>query len=258
MKDIPVALQVYTVRDELAKDYGKTLENVRGIGYENIEIGGFGAFNTNEWNKIVRRLEFGEIVSTGFEIDMYEQSLNPIMEFCLGAGIKRLVVPYLREERRSSEEGYKRVADTLNQIGLKCSEKGISLHYHNHSFEFQKYGDMTGHEILLENTDPRYVWFEFDTYWLQHGGQNPADYIRKYANRLEILHLKDMLNDENKSYAEIGEGIIDFKEVFKAASDANIKWLIVEQDICSRPSIECAKLSLENIKKLKAEIGMKI
>jgi sugar phosphate isomerase/epimerase len=255
MKDIPVALQVYTVRDELAKDYGKTLEEVRRMGYENIEIGGFGAFNTQEWKEIVKKLGFGEIVSTAFDIELQEQSLSHLLEFLTGVGIKRLIVPYLAEERRT-EEGFKKIAETLNKFGRKCSEQGVSLHYHNHSFEFEKYGGKTGHEILFENTDPRYVWFEFDTYWIELAGENPADYIRKHRDRIEILHLKDMLPDESKAFAEVGEGRIDFKEVFKAACEADIKWLIVEQDRCRRPTLESAKLSLANIKRIKAETGM--
>ena len=255
MKIIPVALTLYTVRDELNRDFGETLRKIKDIGYDFIEIGGFGPYDTGEWKKVLNGLGM-KIVSNHIEIEMLEQSLNHIAEFNLEIGNKNLVVPYLREERRDAD-GFKKAAESMNNIGLRCKGLGMRLYYHNHSFEFAKYNGKTGHQILIENTDPRYVSFQFDTYWLQYGGENPAEYTKKYADRVGYMHLKDMLDDGKKSFAEVGEGILDFVSIFKAAAESDVEWFAVEQDICRRPSLESAKMSLENIRKLKIDTGIK-
>lgn len=91
---------------------------------------------------------------------------------------------------------------------------------------------------------------ELDTYWVKHGGEEPVDYIRKYKGRVPLLHLKDMADDADRSFAEIGEGILDIPAICAAAEDAGTQWLIVEQDVCKKSPIESVKLSLENLKKM--------
>lgn len=257
MRNIPVALAIFTVGDELNKEYYKTLEKIKQIGYDYIEIGGFGAFNTKEWNRTLDELEL-EIISNHIGIEMLEQSFNHVAEFNLEIGVRNLVVPYIREERRIDADSYKRVAESLNIIGSKCNANGMKLHYHNHSFEFAIFDGKTGHQILIENTDPKYVSFQLDTYWLYHGGQNPKEYIKTYGSRVRLIHLKDMLDDEKKSFAEVGEGILNFNEIFKEADQSNTEYFIVEQDVCRRHSLESIRLSIENIKRIKVESAFNI
>lgn len=250
MTNIPVALAVFTVEDELNKDYYKTLQKIKEIGYDFIEIGGFGNYNTKEWNKVLDELGL-KITSNHIGIEMLEQSFNHIVELNQEIGVSNLVVPSIRAERRTDADSFKRVAESMNTIGLKCNENGMRLHYHNHSFEFVIFDGKTGHQILIENTDPKYVSFQLDTYWLYYGGQNPQEYIKTYSSRVRLIHLKDMLDDEKKSFAEVGEGILNFTEIFKAADESNAEYFIVEQDTCQIPCLESVKLSFENIKRIK-------
>lgn len=254
--NIPVALQVYTIRDEVSKNYEAALEKVSKMGYEGLEIGGFGPYSSEEWNKILKKLNL-KIVSNHIQIETLEESFNHIAEFNLSIGNSRIVCPYLREERRESLEDYKRTADSLNQIGAKCKSKGLKLFYHNHAFEFKEYDGKKGMDILFENTDPELVMFEIDTYWVKYAGMDPTDLIKAYNGRCGIIHLKDMEATEKRSFAEVGEGCLDFHSIMKAAVEAGADWFIVEQDICKRPSLESAGISVKNIRKIKNEIGLK-
>jgi sugar phosphate isomerase/epimerase len=253
--NIPVAAQTYTLRDELNKDYAGTLEKVAHLGFNAIELGGFGPYTVDEWNSILGRLHMS-VISNHIQLEMLEESFNHIAEFNLAIGNHRLICPYLREERRFDAEDYKRTAESLNSIGRKCMDNGIEFFYHNHAFEFTKYGDQYGLDILIERTDPQLVRFELDTCWVKYGGEDPAQYIRKCKNRCQLIHLKDLTVDKKLTFAEVGEGIVDFEGVFQASQAAGVEWFIIEQDVCRLSQIDSVKLSLENIQKIKQKVRL--
>jgi len=255
MKNVQVGLQVYTVSDELRNNYVHALEKIAAIGYSVIEIGGFGPFSIAEWKKTLKDLNLS-VVANHIPFEMLEESFNHIAEFNLGIGNRNIVCPYLREEVRQNADGYKRVAESLNRIGEKCKSQGMALHYHNHSFEFMKFDGKCGLDILFDETEPQLVMFELDTYWVTHGGADPAEYFKKFAGRCRLVHLKDMTADEERTFAEVGEGMIDFTNLFRIAGETEIECFIVEQDICKRPSLESAKISFENIKKIAQNSGI--
>jgi sugar phosphate isomerase/epimerase len=135
-------------------------------------------------------------------------------------------------------------------MGEKCMAKGVQFGYHNHEHEFEKFDGEYGLDIIYRNSDPRMVFAEIDTYWAEHAGVDPVEYIKKYSGRCPLIHLKDMEAGEEKFFAEVGNGIMDMKGIVKAAKAAGAKWLIVEQDRCRRPAIESARMSFENLKKM--------
>jgi len=133
----------------------------------------------------------------------------------------------------------------------KLAEAGIALAYHNHNFEFAKTGGKTWLELIYDNTDPKNLQAEIDTYWVQAGGGDPAEWIRKYAGRLSVLHAKDMVigPDNEQRFAEIGEGNLNWPAILSAADDAGVEWYCVEEDDCyGRDPFESLKISLENLR----------
>ena len=187
---------------------------------------------------------------------MLEESFNHIAEFNRSIGNNRIVCPYLREERRQDLDGYRSVARTLNKIGKKCKDIGFEFYYHNHAFEFKDYEGKCGFDILIEETDPELVRFEIDTCWVKFGGRNPAKFIKSLAGRCQIIHLKDLEAGDKIVFREVGEGIIDFNDVFRACSNSSVDWFVVEQDVCATNALECVETSLCNINKLKSNIGI--
>ena len=105
-------------------------------------------------------------------------------------------------------------------------------------------------DIIYEKTDPNYFQAQIDVYWVQYAGVDPAAYIRKYPGRCPMIHLKDMEKGPAKAFAEVGNGILDLKEIFAASEEVGVQWYIVEQDTCKRPTLESVKISIDNLRKM--------
>ena len=247
MSALPVALQLYTVNERLSKDYEGTLAQVKKTGYDAVQLTGNIPYDGTLMREILGDLG---LVAAGVHIplDKLENELDKWIEFCSIIDTKDLICPYLPEDRRRDESGWLATADLLNHIGQKCYEAGKRLSYHNHSFEFEKFSGTYALDLLFEHTSEQYLMAELDTYWIKHGGEDPTDYIEKYAGRVPILHLKDMADDKERSFAEIGQGILNWDDIVKAATDAGVEWYCVEQDVCQRDPLESARISLEFIR----------
>ncbi|MCZ6680081.1 MAG: sugar phosphate isomerase/epimerase [Candidatus Poribacteria bacterium] len=142
---------------------------------------------------------------------------------------------------RDTLEDYKRAAEVFNKVGRRCHDAGIKFCYHNHSWEFKDFGGTTGLVTLYESTDPKSVHACVDTYWVQHGGEDPAAFLKKYADRVAYLHFKDMNPDG--SFGEVGHGILDWAEIMKAVEGVNAEWLTVEQDRTDKTPEESVTMS---------------
>ena len=249
MANIPVALQMYTVRDESAKDFVGTLRKVAEIGYAGVELAGTGGLSAKELKEVLDDLGLQRAGNhTG--MDALRGDLQAAIEFNLEFGNPYVVLPSLPGEWREDGEGFRSACGPLNEVGAACKKNGLTFCYHNHSFEFQKFDGKYGLDILYEGTDPELVKGEVDTYWVQHGGEDPAAYIRKYAGRCPLIHLKDMEDAPDRAFTEVGNGILDFEAIFAASEAGGAEWYIVEQDTCKRPSLESARISFENLKKM--------
>jgi sugar phosphate isomerase/epimerase len=127
-------------------------------------------------------------------------------------------------------------------------ERGLTFGYHNHSFELEKFDGRTGLEILYSESDPAAFTAEIDTYWIQHGGGDPAWWIRGVAGRSPLVHLKDMtMRGSQQLMAEVGEGNLNWPAILEACRAAGVLWYIVEQDTCQRDPFESLGISLRNL-----------
>lgn len=249
MKIKNVGAQLYTLRDQMQtpEDIAKTLQQVRAIGYELVQLSGIGAITPKELKKILDDCGLWGC-SSHASLDMIFKNTDQLIEELKMFGAVTTAIPHIGEEYRSAE-GYKRLADQANMAGRKLKAAGITLLYHNHSFEFQKYGDKIGLEILYDSADPEFLQGEIDTYWVQHGGADPVDWCRRLKGRMPLVHLKDMaIVNNQQTMAEIGQGNINFKAVRDACDQSGVTWYMVEQDVCQRPPLESLKLSYEYIR----------
>ena len=148
-----------------------------------------------------------------------------------------------------SAEGYHRFAHDASQVAHRLTEGGLTFGYHNHSFELEKFDGRTGLEILYAESDPQVFTSEIDTYWLQHGGADPAQWLRRLRGRAPLVHLKDMaVTDNTPIMAEVGEGNMNWESILAACQDAGVLWYIVEQDVCQRDPFESLGISLRNLR----------
>ena len=246
MAQIRLALQMYTVRDHLKEDYTGTLRTVKEIGYDFVEALP-GPENGDEMSRLYKDAGLG-IVGMHVGLSLLEADLDRWIDYAKAVGGADLVCPWLPEDRRRTREDWLAFAALLEGLGARCTAAGLRLAYHNHNFEFVRLGRKYALDLLYEKTSPENVRCELDTYWVKHGGADPAKYIRKYAGRVPQLHIKDM-DKTDGSPSPLGTGLIDLPNVFAAARDIGTEWVIYEQDTHKGPALDSARASVENLKR---------
>ena len=255
MGSLPVALQMYTVRDRTAEDFAGTYRAVAEMGYEGVEIAGDGGLSAAEMKKLLDDCGFGRF-GIHTMLSALEEDVQKHIDYNLEIGNKWIVVPWMPEELRKDAAGWRSTAARMAETGAKLKEAGLVLGYHNHAFEFDvREGDQYGFDIFYASAPADCVQCEIDTYWVKFAGQDPAAYVARYKDRAPLLHIKDQTPPPDPTFTEVGTGIIDWPAVIKAAEGGIAQALIVEQDRCARPSLESAKISHDNLRRILADMG---
>ena len=248
---LPIALQMYTLRDDATSDFAVTLEKVAQIGYQGVELAGLHGLDAAAVRNL---LDSNNLFAVGTHtgLDAIESSIQQVIDDNLILGSRYVSVPYLADNRRTSIDDYKKLAEILNGFGMKFQSAGLGLAYHNHAFEFEKLGGSEyALDVLFGATDPQFVKVELDTFWVKKAGVDPAAYMGKYAGRVPLIHLKDMTPEPEATFAPVGEGTMDFQSIFDAAGAAGGEYYIVEQDMSKTiPPMEAVTLSYNNLKKM--------
>jgi sugar phosphate isomerase/epimerase len=243
---LPIALQLYSVRGDTERDMLGTLEKVAGMGYTGVEFAGFGDIPAKKMKAELEKLGL-KAVASHTRIQLLKEKLDEAIEYNLEIGSKYIICPSNKYEAR---EDFLQTARLLDEVGEKCRAAGLRLGYHNHDFEFKTYDGEYGLDILFRNTKPDNLAAEIDSGWAFYAGVDPAEYIGGYRGRCPLVHVKDFLTRGERSFTEIGSGIVDIGAVIRAAEAAGAEWLIVEQDASSRPMLESVKICFDNLSKL--------
>ena len=271
----PIALQLYSVRDDMEKDFYGTLEKVKALGYDGVEFAGlFGEAP----EKIKAKLAELEMEPISAHVPYYDMLENPesVLKDYKEIGCKYVVVPYLTEECRPGTDGFADTVKGIRKIGEAAKNLGLQLLYHNHDFEFIKIDGEYALDILYSEIPSEYLQTEIDTCWVNVGGENPAKYIEKYTGKSPVVHLKDFVGgkdggalykligiDEEETaekteksfeFRPVGYGVQDFKAILESAEKAGASWVVVEQDDPSmgKTAIECAEMSINYVKGINA------
>ena len=248
MKKMGIGLQLYTVRDEMAKDFTGTLRKVAEMGYEGVEFAGYGGLSAEELKALLDELNLKAFAShVGYHL--LKENLEREIAYLKTIGAKYAVVPYLAEEDRNTEEKWQQIFADLTAFGKEMNKHGIVLAYHNHNFEFEnKIGGKYVFDVMYEKVPADLLKLEIDAGWVGYVNEDPVAYVRKYSGRVPLVHLKDFRKGkpgEPIDTVELGAGDLQLKDIIAAASDAGTEWLIVEQDVCKNPPLESVKTSLE-------------
>ncbi|MXX12185.1 MAG: sugar phosphate isomerase/epimerase [Gemmatimonadetes bacterium] len=247
-----IAAQMYTVRDftKTISDIVESVKKVKAIGYDAMQVSGFGPIDPAELKKIADDNDI-EICATHTGFDRMRDDTQAVIDEhhlwnCKYPAIGSLPASY----REDGEAGYIRFAKDASEVGHKLADAGLTFAYHNHNFEFQKFGNRTALEIILQETDPKAVQLEIDVYWVQAGGGDPAEWIRKANTRIDLVHVKDMaIEGRETRFAEVGEGNLNWPAIFEAGRESGTRWYIVEQDRCyDRDPFDSLKISYDNLR----------
>jgi sugar phosphate isomerase/epimerase len=230
-----IGVQLYTVRTEAEKDLPAVLKEIQRIGYKEVEP------YWNVYNRPaaeLRRLieDHGLRVPSGhFNYDGLEQKLD----YAAALGVQYVTCPMLPTSQWTSMAGFQKAAVDFNRWGQMARDRGMTLAFHNHNYEFQNFGATNGYDELLAHTDPSLVKLEIDCYWITQAGRDPVQTIRQLKGRVKMLHLKDRvsgfatsqwLDASAEHFTEVGSGTIDWKEVLRAANECGVEHFFVERD----------------------------
>jgi sugar phosphate isomerase/epimerase len=251
----PLGVQLYTVRQEAEQDLGAVLAHISMIGYTEVET--YWNVYTHPAKKLRSMIvDNGLSVPSGhFDYDGLESKLDYAKEL----GVQYMICPMLPKNMWTSADGFKKAAAQFNIWGEQVRNLGMQFGFHNHNYEFQKFGNVTGFDILTQNTDPKLVCLEMDCYWMTQAGQDPVAMMKKYGSRIQLLHLKDrqagfpttqMLGPDAEHMTEVGSGTINWKAVIGTGQQIGVKHYFVERDNGSTPAFESLRISYAYLTKL--------
>lgn len=244
----PIAAQLYTLREYIQnfQDIETTFRKLKTMGYNEVQFSGAKITDAKELKRIADATGI-HIICTHIPYEDMQNDLKKVIEDhqtlgCLCAGVGSMPSEY------RSAEGFHTFAKEFDQIAEELKKEGLGATYHNHRFEFEKFdGKKTGMDILLEDSNT--FTFMADTYWIQSGGGDVVDWIYKLRGRIQMIHFKDMMIQDNEQhYAEVMEGNLNWKGILDACENTGIEYYIIEQDICQRDPFESLEISLRNLK----------
>lgn len=240
-----VGLQLYSLREQIVKDVKGVIEKVAKAGYQEVETYGYSASNhfwgmkPVDFNAVMKannlvspsgHYDFGLILSQETSADDSKRMLDEYIVAALAIGQQYIIVPWLDPKVISTVDDYKYISEKMNGIGEELRKSNLQLGYHNHNFEFDDHGGLTGYDILLAETDKENVKMELDLYWVVRSGKDPIKLFNDHPDRFSLWHVKDMDKLNSALNTEVGNGSIDFKSIFKNAKLAGLKHLYVEQE----------------------------
>jgi len=228
---LPIALQVYSVRKEAKNDFKGTMQKVKSMGYDNVELCLYGDIPAGEIREVLDGLSLHAISAhVAFE-DIYTNT-KKIINSCRVIGCKYIVIPYLAKEFQPGGQKYEKALSCIRKIGSACASNDMILLYHNHDFEFNMMPDSRySLDHLYGDISSELLQAQLDTGWVKAAGLNPVDIIEKYKMRVPIIHLKDFhVQDNNINFMPIGHGVQDIPAILTAAVACGVEWIVVEQD----------------------------
>lgn len=244
-----IGLQLYTLREfcKTPDDIARSLERVKKIGYDAVQVSGIGEIPNADLAKLLKQNEL-IAAATHTSWERLQKEVQKVIDEHKEIGCTIVGIGGMPREYYSAE-GFRTFAKLADAVGNELAEAGLRFSYHNHSGEFERFDGEIGMNILREHSDPKYVNAEIDTYWVQHAGGDPAYWIERFSGRVPTVHLKDMGVFEGKpAMAEVGEGLLNWERILKACQTAGVQWHLVEQDTCRRDPFESVAISLKNLK----------
>lgn len=237
----PVGVQAYSFRNYFPKDIPGTLDRIQAMGITEIE-GGAGRIPPEEYKKMCDERGIS-IPSTGSSFNELAEDPMAIVETAKKLGSKFVMCAWIPHDRGnfSLADAQKAIA-VFNTAGKVLADNGLTFCYHAHGYEFQPYGDGTLLDYIIENTDPKYVSFEMDIFWIQFGGGDPVALLKKYGKRWKLMHLKDMEKGIEKNLTggtnveynvPLGTGQLDMRNILIEGRKIGIAHYFIEDESSS-------------------------
>lgn len=274
MAQLPIALQVYSVREDAQKDFKGTMQKIKDMGYQGVELAGLYGHSADEIRNVLDLVGLKAISSHVPLAELSDDCEKTLDKYEI-IGCDYIAIPYLEEDKRPGQPGFETVIQAVLNIAKACKARQKTLLYHNHDFEFVRMKNgQYGLDYLYSEIPADLLQTELDTCWIEVAGESAVDYIQKYKDRCPLVHIKDYYmegspTDEplyeligieekrkarKKSHFEfrpVGHGLQDIPAIVQASVESKTKWIVVEQDkSVGRPDLEAARMSIDYLRSL--------
>ena len=252
-----IGLQLYSLRDQFKKDVAQTLDQVRAFGVTNVELAGTYGVAPEKFKEQLDARQL-KAISGHFSYEQCRDDIESVAREAKLLGLEYAGCAWIPHQDPFDEKTCREAAAVFNRAGEALAKHGIKFFYHTHGYEFRPYRDGTLFDLLMAETKPEYVRIEMDVFWVVHPGQDPVKLLEKYGKRFELMHVKDMKrgtpggftgHSDVTNNVTLGDGIIDWPNVFRAAKKAGVKWYFIEDE--SPSSVVQIPQSLRYLEKLK-------
>src|SRR5580765_4030879 len=254
----PVGLQLYSLRDQFSKSVPATLDQVRGFGIEYVELAGTYNLSTEKFKAELDARGF-KPVSGHFPFERYRDDVEGIARDAKALGLQYTGCAWIPHSDPFDEKTCRQAIAVFNRAGEALAKHGLKFFYHTHGYEFQSHGSGTLFDLLMAETNPQFVRYEMDVFWIVHPGQDPVKLLQKYGRRFELMHVKDMKkgtptglltgHSDVTNDVALGTGIMDWPAILRAANKAGVKWYFIEDE--SPTSVEQIPQSLHFLEQVK-------
>ncbi len=260
---LPVAIQLFSIRDAMQADVRTALEKVKTMGYDGVEFAGLYGYTPLEMKAMCE--EIG-LVPISAHVSFAEMLKNPaIIDDYVAIGCEYITMPNLGDVRPWHDNYLTEAVPNVKKVGEMVNKAGKRLLYHNHAYELLKVNGGFGLDLLYRSVPAELLGTQFDTCWVSVGGGDPVDFLKRYSGRSPVVHLKDYVGsrteeeirgvkDPNSTFElrPVGSGVQNFPEIIKTAEECGTKWFVVEQDDPSMglTSMQCAQKSREYLKSI--------
>lgn len=269
MKQWPIALQVYSVREDAERDFEGTMRVIKNMGYDGVEMAGLYGKTAVECKAILDEIGL-KMMSAHVVPDLQED--DKVLDDYAATGIRYIAIPWFAAPKDEAE--MEAAIQRITHNGQRAKARGMQLLYHNHDFELRVLGNERILDTYYRRIPSEYLQTELDMCWVNVGGVDPAEYLRGYAGKSPVVHLKDFVGSKSENmyaligtdtakeqktgkfeFRPIGSGAQDFPAILQAAEDADAQWLVVEQDSPSmgKTALQCAEISIRYLRDLMQE-----
>jgi sugar phosphate isomerase/epimerase len=236
-----ISLQLYSIHEETQKDFTGSVKRVGELGFRGVEFAGYGGLSSGEQKSLLAEKGLYS-VGTHCGLQVFTDHFEEELQYSKEIGSKYIICPYAKLD---TLEQIEELAQILNEAAVKAAKEGIKVGYHNHDHEFVKINGKYALDLLAEMTSDDVI-LELDVFWVAYAGVDPVEYIKKWGRRVELIHIKQI--DQNRANVDIGDGIIDMKQIKDAAKYAT--YFVLEHEEYDKPVWDALKNDIEALKQI--------
>lgn len=259
----PIGLQLSTLVKHKVDEsvLVENLQQIAGIGFREVEP--WQAAYSIPAPQLLTDITNAGLKAPSAHFDYAAMAQDPATQisYARDLGVQWMVCPMLPRDQWSSADGFHVAAEKFNEWGQHVRDAGMRFGFHNHDYEFRQFGSQTGYDILIEETDPKLVWFEMDCYWVKQAGHEPLAMMKRLGSRVRMLHIKDRkpgfppsydMSQTSAHFTEVGTGEIDWPAILAEARRLKIEHYFIEQDHIDGSPIESLRTSYNNLNRMLA------